>query len=784
MIICFLQLRTPPVLPSLHQRPHQKLPAKEGGTESSFADDVESLKTFGKQNTETLGELLFHFFRYFGHEFDLETYVLSVRNGKLVSKEAKKWHQVLNNRLCVEEPFNTERNLSNTADDTSVRGLHIEIRRAFDLIAEAKLEECCEEYEYPKEEQRVWAKAPAQPKPVLAAPVPPPKRVSQRGGRSGPSRSHGNSNRRASSGTSGSALENNNTNYNFPSGLPVPTQPDQWVHAQNVQKQLHNDLYQKFSVLQAQENNLRIQLYQRSQAFAAQAHAMAHSQGGISSNGALPNQHGNENMNHGNSLDNPPLSAPPRSEYYYYPIQYTNGPPMYMAPSPSTYPSSPAMSAGAPELRRSLHRTNGNGNPSTGGGPPNGSLRSHSQPASRSGLGLSVPGQSLNGVHQSMRRPSGAAFDDYIEPGLEIDTLSLGGESPPENSIPKEYIGYYVNESQPAVRRPPVQQVGLTTNGETGGRPRRQSTDQFPQAMILDRLRRTSRSPSPLGHSRAYSGGAFSAPLASTPQFAAQSSLRSQDAQGPMIVNGSNLASLTDEYRPPLNDRAQFVEFNQEGEPDRLLQVEFKIDKDDFQQSPPVVNGSLSGPANLGMPALDGAQPSGMPAVPFTSTSSTFNTEATNGNHSSTNGNQRTPRPITSGMLPLDLTGPLELKRDDQSHLSPVYETRSPSPPATRKFDPEVKPNGTSSRLNERRPERSGLPKQPVKNGSVNSQQKQGNPTPPRVNGHTKAAKSEGGASGQWQQQVRKSKKGNSKANGGQPTSEQLPKHDNDRKGG
>lgn len=801
LIITFLQLRTPPLLPSLHQRPHQKLPAK-GGKESSFADDVESLKTFGKSNKETLGELLFHFFRFYGHEFDYDKYVLSVRNGKLVGKTEKGWHITANNRLCVEEPFNTTRNLGNTADDTSVRGLHMEIRRAFNFISQAKLEECCEQYVYPKEEERIWSKAPPQPKPVLAAPAPPPRRGNQRGGRNNQSRNQGNSGRRASSGASGGVFDNV-TNFNLASGVPVPSQRDlTWTHAQNVQTQLHNELHQKFSVLQAQENSLRLQLenalrmqvyHQRSQAFAAQGppHVMAHNPGGgMNSNGIPPTQqHGNDHMsNHRGALENAPLSAPLRPEYYYYPLQYNGGQHMYGSPSPSTYPSSPAMSSAAPELRRSLHRGAGNGNLGAGAGMSNSSLRSHSQPASRTGLGLTVPSQSMNGMHLPLRGSGSMAGDENVEHGFDLDSSSTLAESPPENSLPKEYVGYYVNESHPHVRRSTIQQMGVPSFGDTSGRPRRLSTDQFPQAMILDRLRRTSRSPSPLGHSRAYSSGAFSAPLASTPQFAAQSNLRSQDPQGPMIVNGSDPSSISDDHQP--TNETQPVEFKKETPNMRFFRMEDMAGRESYQQSPSVVNGSLPGPGNPTMTASSGLQSNNTPAVPSTPTNPTWNSELVNGSRLSPNESQRLARqPPASGMSSLDLTGSHDNKKEDISHLSPVYETRSPSPSTTRKFETDAKDNGVSSKQSERRTEKPALPKQLQKNGPSNSQQKQTNAAPPKANGHTRSAKSEGGMSGQWQQMpIKKNKKTgstNSKSTVGvQTTGEQLPKHNGERKGG
>ncbi|EEQ29544.1 PAP/25A associated domain family protein [Microsporum canis CBS 113480] len=181
LIINFLQTRIPPIVPSLQKR----VAASEASTDSSsitstascasytsFDDDVEKLSSFGEENKSSLGDLLFQFFRYYGYEVDYEKSVMSVRHAKLISKEEKGWHLLQNNRLCVEEPFNTSRNLGNTADDTSFRGLHQELRRAFKAISEGKLDECCEQYEYPPEEERVWERPAPQPRPVLT-PMPP-----------------------------------------------------------------------------------------------------------------------------------------------------------------------------------------------------------------------------------------------------------------------------------------------------------------------------------------------------------------------------------------------------------------------------------------------------------------------------------------------------------------------------------------------------------------------------------------------------------------------------------
>lgn len=551
MIINFLQTRKPPVLPALHQRPHQKLPAKDG-VESSFADDIVALRGYGKPNTESLGELLFQFFKFYAHDIDFDKSVISVRAGKLVSKVEKGW-QISASRLCVEEPFNTVRNLANTADDTSVRGLHMELRRAFDLIAEAKLEECCEQYVYPKEELRVWEKPAPQPRPVLV------RSASQsRGGRGGGnyrgarhnnhSRNGNNSSRRASSASAG---QYDAPNYGLPSaGMAPPplTSQEQWLRNQAAQEQLHNDLYTTFSVLQAQENNLRMQLYNQSQLY-AQAHnqVFQRTTNGVVSNGMVPPQQPPSDRNRGNSFDNPPLTAPLRQDMYFYPFQLQPTS-VYGHQSPTTYPSSPSMTAAIPELpRRSLHRqsvTNGLG------GGSSGSLRSHSQPAARSGpsslplTGATTPNLAGTGF-SSTRQSSGVNIPNFIadesfDGACEVEASVTYSESPPGGTV-KEYVGWYVDEppTREAVPAP------VPSFGDIQGR-RRQSTE-FPK-LVLDRIRHNSRSPSP---QRAHTvHGGFASARTSQP-FPQPSNLRDFSGQHMPLASPALVSATNRHYSTP-----------------------------------------------------------------------------------------------------------------------------------------------------------------------------------------------------------------------------------------
>jgi len=135
-------------------------------------EDLETFRGFSAANKESIAELLFQFFRHYGHEFDYDTSVVSVRAGRLLTKVEKRW-QLANgtNMLCVEEPFNTERNLANTADDTAFRGLHLEFRQAFRHLTDGDDVDSsmCEQFEFPVSPIRpIFEKPTPQPKPILS----------------------------------------------------------------------------------------------------------------------------------------------------------------------------------------------------------------------------------------------------------------------------------------------------------------------------------------------------------------------------------------------------------------------------------------------------------------------------------------------------------------------------------------------------------------------------------------------------------------------------------------
>ncbi|KAL8824661.1 MAG: hypothetical protein Q9170_008085 [Blastenia crenularia] len=538
MILNFLQTRNPPVLPCLHKRPHQRLPGPDGKL-SAFADDLDSLRGFGHKNKETLGELLFHFFRRYAYEIDYEKNVISVREGQLISKEAKKWHLMQNNRLCIEEPFNIERNLGNTADDISFRGLHLEIRRAFGLVSEAKFSACTEQYQYPAIEERVWEKPAAKPPPILTRSHSQSGRGGKtsavsRGGRNSQTQNRAPTGRRASNPATVARL--NGLQYG-----PRAVHPrDMQLHAHYDQLQLHERFLNEYQLLQAQEQQLRIL-----QAQAQLDHAHVHAQN------AIAHQNVRENLGRSTGLSQaPPLTAPIRTSPFFYPYPYPqiNGDP---GTSVHTNPSSPSMTPVQPmqpELRRRVDRSSAAESTSS-------SSRSHSQPARP--LPLSLPVQNTSAY--PMRA---AAFQQYQQARQHqlyyaLESAQRNQRYPEnhnprpimpdtsyEDSLPKEYVGYYVHDSPPAhpYRDMPALSHVPVYNDLQHFRPPKPD---------FSRLRNAPRSPSPspsmpyrdrsqsVRSSASAPSGAV--PLDRTPNHS--SSLRNT---GPVIADGSEGWDFTD----------------------------------------------------------------------------------------------------------------------------------------------------------------------------------------------------------------------------------------------
>ncbi|ERF69270.1 hypothetical protein EPUS_03974 [Endocarpon pusillum Z07020] len=544
MIINFLQTRDPPVLPALQQGPflQRKFMC---GFNVAFDKDVTLYRGYGSRNKDSLGVLLFQFFRYYGHEVDFETSVMSVRTGTVITKVEKNWHFLQDNRLCVEEPFNTSRNLGNTADDTSVRGIHLELRRAFEMVSEANLAKCNEQYEPPA--NLVDALRPLKShnasvnRPILTPPVPTFGRVARGGGRGGRQihQLHRNFNpaRRASSAsTRGHA-------YSQPlSPGSNLTQTELSLQAQQ-EHILHDRLCQQYHFLQAQEKELRAQL-----------HLQAVLQGRMMPTSPYPHfmlpfgvyAGGQEDLMgaRAGNINQPPLSAPIRPHGFSMTSSSGGRKPGY---GTTTNPPSPLLHTIVPDSRRNHRRS------SMIDGSSARSLRAHSQPPRPVPSPLLLP----NAMDKHYDYASGVPYhpgrDPVSTPGsargfadVIADAQGRLYHNPSTGRRGSEYIGYYLGPSPPlptysrnVVGSPLTYTSGLGI----------QSSGMSPQMLAQLSAHPLGMPPSSTELSRSSSGEVGptnpdptkAEPLAYLPPQHASSRprTRSRSSSGPVVVNGS-----------------------------------------------------------------------------------------------------------------------------------------------------------------------------------------------------------------------------------------------------
>ncbi|TWU72939.1 hypothetical protein ED733_002389 [Metarhizium rileyi] len=844
LIIAFLQLRNPPVLPALHQMPY-KMP-KSDGTASDFADNLKKIKGFGNKNKSSVAELLFQFFRFYAHEFDYDKHVLSIRQGKLLTKQEKRWNYTLNNQLCVEEPFNVSRNLGNTADEYAFRGLHLELRRAFDLLCEARLGEACEKYVFPKEEERVWTRPATQPRPVLVRSS--SQTHSGRGGRGNHRGGRHNNNLQRGGGGSNRRASSSIPAYEPGMFMPLGMQQDvSWLqtpqyHFQYSQQDLmaqmaYQEQIRHFQNLYAQGPFLQHQV-------------IGQQQSRLSTNSGS-GQQASSDRSRTNSIDNVPLTAPLRPDLYaLYGMNLTHA----FVPSNGygSYPSTPASTGNnqAQDFRRSLQRST----VSTEGGEStsSSSLRSQSQPAQRSPL--TNPGAAYHPASQSplsasmaaSRHTNGISIPNFMPDDADFDeTPRAVSESP--KSVETKSSGVF----QPRSMSPPrpsqfQQQQQHLPNGIAFGdvatpsqnpERRRLSTEQLPQTLLDRRIRRASRSPSPLGHARAFSvGGTCSAPFTSAPFPGGQSS---KVSSRPLVVNGSGLRTAVTPPGQTQSNRAESLvsedspvtstenalrmstvpvwPIQPPGNPTLLPSAHSNV-----QQAPPplaldrppiIVNGT-SAPLSLPRCAEEASFKDRIALMNSIYLTNHVNQqEAQNGGGArlSPSARQRlmSRQPQNGVIAPLDLAiGDSRVAKPaavDAAHLSPVYETRTPSPTTLRKQGaatsaptwlpkkPSAKTetgktgrpdvfkeawhghgpgHGTSPFVDADRPQKE---RKPFVDAAKSGMQ--------RENGHVRGAKSEG--DGGWQKAAGKGKKKvyNALSTHGSQA-EPPPKNECERKGG
>ena len=155
-----LQTTTPSVAPNI-QSGKKRTQLKVDGIEYDLTMADEPQKLLTETNTQSLGELMTHFFRQLVLERPWDEHVLSIRNGKPMTRKEKKWKYAKpqaskavvmkgKNRLGlhsfpVEDPFNHDHDLSRVIRPEGALDIQEELFRFWIGLNEGKsLEQLCE----------------------------------------------------------------------------------------------------------------------------------------------------------------------------------------------------------------------------------------------------------------------------------------------------------------------------------------------------------------------------------------------------------------------------------------------------------------------------------------------------------------------------------------------------------------------------------------------------------------------------------------------------------------
>ncbi|TVU31249.1 hypothetical protein EJB05_22930, partial [Eragrostis curvula] len=88
-------------------------------------------------SNDTVSRLLWAFFHYWAYEHDYTRDVISIRTGRIISKERKDWtRRVGNDRhlICIEDPFETSHDLGRVVDKVTIKILREEFERAANIL--------------------------------------------------------------------------------------------------------------------------------------------------------------------------------------------------------------------------------------------------------------------------------------------------------------------------------------------------------------------------------------------------------------------------------------------------------------------------------------------------------------------------------------------------------------------------------------------------------------------------------------------------------------------------
>ncbi|KAB8349704.1 hypothetical protein FH972_023719 [Carpinus fangiana] len=531
LVINFLQVNN--ILPVI------TLQGTDGKAKENFSADVEAFKNFGPSSPPPLGDLFYDFFKHYGFDVDFETSVFSVRSGVISSKADSRWSRIANNnRLCVEEPFNNDRNLGNTADDTAMRGLHLEMRNAARSMGNGSVNiegGVCQLFEFSLSEPKypIFERPPPQPRPVLTR----SRSQAGRGGRGsvnmrGGSRAYDQRNaansRRASSATAYAGQG--------PIGL-MP--PEMWQHMDpyTIQQDLHNLTRH----LSHEQERLRLVQQQIMEQRMQQSNLGGSGNRRSYAGPSLPSQPGSPGPQTP-SFENGPRTAPLFPSYGNG-FRYDTSVPMSQSSShqgSNSKQSSPMLSEAVP-LRRSAQQQ------IQAPDSPGASQRSRSQPArpGQPGQPMGYPYmQYVAAGHQLIYGNSQQQYP-YLVPRYYTDQRGIRYLYMP-NAVPREYVGYGINSNSPhAPAGMELSSIPAYEDLQRQGRPR----SPVPRDGHAVFSESPARSPSALSSNVDDYHGLQSAPLPVGYVNDRQSvHVSHHDTQGPVIVNGSGLRNSLPAY--------------------------------------------------------------------------------------------------------------------------------------------------------------------------------------------------------------------------------------------
>ena len=377
------------------------------------------------------------------------------------------------------------------------------------------------------------------------------------------------------------------------------------LQAQYEQLRLHDTLFNEYQFLQHQEHELR--LIQAQKEFEAQVAQAAHASrnGSSISHQGTPRQLPPIPTNH-----QIPLTAPIRSGQYFYPYAY---PQVHGTPQQNvhTQPSSPSMKHTQPDLRRSVHRS------SAAESAHGANHRSHSQPARPLPVNVAVqsaPPLPLNSAaflqlrQQHLYNQIDQGRYRHAEVPMYQDPRRLPMDQAFEEDVPKEYVGYWVNDSPPA--RPYRDDPRFPTYQDA--HPRFRGVPQN-----ISRLKDTSRSPSPSPvlpfRDRAYSvRSASSAPPGPLQPRTdrVQAAASGPRASGPLIVSGSDEWNMSDySMIPEASSHTTTISEATSGSDDPLYETPATAEMD-IPNYPHIVDGFMLDDPNQYFHTRSTAEPS------------------------------------------------------------------------------------------------------------------------------------------------------------------------------